>query len=135
MSTELNTMIKHIGLQVIEKDIDAFCVDLLHFKCTRTFVLSEKEANEIFNIKKSVQILSGSCDGMEFELFIDKSPTVPTFTHVGFQTEQAAELAEQAKIKGYSVFIRNSGKSETWFISDSNYNLFEIKNIQHEKIT
>lgn len=120
-------MIKHVGLQVIEKDVDGFYSDILHFKIERVFALTEKETLEIFNMANGAKIYFGNCDGMELELFISDSLTSPTFGHVCFQTAEAPELAEKARKKGYRVFIRDNGKSETYFISDANHNLFEIK--------
>ncbi len=120
-------MIKHVGLQVIEKDVDDFYIDILHLKIDRVFTLTEEETLEIFNMPKGTSIYSGNCVGMELELFISDSPKLPTFGHVCFQTSEVTELAEKARKKGYRVYIRNNGKSDTYFVSDSNHNLFEIK--------
>ncbi len=120
-------MIKHVGLQVIEKDVTDFYSDILHFKTERIFALTEKDTLEIFNMSNGAKIYFGNCEDMELELFISDSPTSPTFGHACFQTAEAPELAEKAREKGYRVFIRDNGKSKTYFISDTNHNLFEIK--------
>jgi len=120
--------IKHIGLQIREKDLEEFYVNVLEFKLLRTFTLSAEEADEIFGINQAVKILFGGSKDIELELFINESPRTPTFSHVCFHTVHASEIADKASLKGYRTFIRGKDGKETFFISDSNHNLFEIKN-------
>jgi len=120
--------IKHIGLQIREKDIEEFYVNVLDYKLIRTFTLSADEANEIFGIHQAVKILFGESEGLELELFINESPGMPTFPHVCFHTGHASEITDKAKLNGFRTFIRGKSGYETYFISDSNHNLFEIKN-------
>ncbi len=122
-----NMIFKHLGLQVLEKDVKSFYEDILHFKILRTFILSEKEANDIFKISQNVKILYGNCEGVELELFINNDFIKPTFAHIGICTKNAQKIAEEANKKGYRVFTRIKENSETYFISDANSNVFEIK--------
>jgi len=118
----------HIGLHIIEKDIESFYTNVLDCKIERTFSLQAEDAFSIFNINKNVKILYVICNGVEFELFIDGKIDSPTFGHVCIQSSDAEKIFERAKQMGYHTFIRKRNLKETYFISDSNKNLFEIKN-------
>lgn len=121
----INTV--HIALNVCEKDVQSFYIDVLKGEVTRTFELSKEDSSEMFNINKKVKVSQMSCEGIDFELFIGDKSQLPTFAHVCFQSLQAKEIAEKAKLKGYRTYIRNNNSSVTYFISDTNYNMFEIK--------
>jgi hypothetical protein len=118
---------KHLGLQVIEKDVELFYIDVLGFKPSRTFQLSEEESNEIFCINQKVNILFGSCRGLELELFVNHLPQTPSYNHMCIQTKNPQDILTAAKQKGYRVFTRRTSSSETFFVSDSSHNIFEIK--------
>lgn len=122
----MDITLKHIGLQVAEKDVTSFYIDLLDFKILRSFSLSEDDAYNIFKIRKSVKVLYGTCGETDLELFVlDKSST-QTFSHLCIGIEQANTIVEKANKKGYRTYIRNN---QTFFIADSNNNIFEIKEI------
>ncbi|MFH2143536.1 MAG: hypothetical protein ABIJ97_14010 [Bacteroidota bacterium] len=123
----MTNILMHIGLSVTEKDFEVFYKGVLDGKVINTFELSNEEAHLIFDIKKDVKILLMSCDNIVFELFIENEPRTPTFAHVCFQSEQAKEIVEKAKQKGYRTYTRNNKTTETYFICDANFNLFEIK--------
>jgi len=123
----MSSTLTHIALQVNEKDVDSFYVDVLNGEVTRTFELSREDAAEIFNIDKKVKVSQVSCEGIEFELFIDGNQLLPTFAHVCFHSLRANEIIEKAKLNGYKTFVRNNNLSSTYFVSDTNSNMFEIK--------
>lgn len=121
-----NTLI-HIALGVKEKDVNSFYLDVLHGRIERTFELSKEVASEIFSIDKNVKVVLVSCQGIDFELFIEDNHQVQTFTHVCFQSKQAKKIMERAIQKGYRTYSRKNSLTETCFIRDTNDNLFEIK--------
>ncbi|MBW8331075.1 MAG: hypothetical protein K0M40_03560 [Prolixibacteraceae bacterium] len=121
-----NTLI-HIALYINKKDVDSFYLDVLHGEITRTFELSKDVSSDIFNIDKNVKVVQVSCNGIDFELFIDDDPQLPTFAHVCFYSEQAQKIKERANQKGYRTHSHKNNSAETYFIRDGNYNLFEIK--------
>jgi len=125
-----NTLI-HIALHVNEKDVNSFYFDVLHGKVTRTVELSREVTSEIFRIDKNVKVVLVSCEGIDFELFIDNDLLLPTFAHVCFHSEQAKKIMERANLKGYRTYSHKNNSTETYFISDTNYNLFEIKTKIH----
>ena len=122
----INTL-QHIGLQVSEKDVNSFYLDVFHGKIERTFDLSKEVSAEIFNVDKNVKVVTVSVEGVDFELFIDDDPPLPTFAHVCFYSERAKKIMERAIQKGYHTYSRKNSSTETCFIRDTNYNLFEIK--------
>lgn len=122
----INTL-QHIGLQVSEKDINSFYLDVFHGKIERTFDLSKEVSAEIFNVDKNVKVVNVSIEGVDFDLFINSDPQFPTFAHVCFQSNRAKKIMERAIQKGYRTYSRKNSSTETCFIRDTNYNLFEIK--------
>ena len=125
----------HIALHVSEKDVHSFYIDVLNGEVTQTFELSSEDSSEIFNIDKKVKVSQISCEGIDFELFVDNDLNMPTFAHVCFQSLQAKEIFEKAKLKGYRTYVRNNNSSVTYFISDTNCNMFEIKTKERWYIT
>lgn len=127
MKVKMSNSINHIGLQVIDVDVHNFYVDVLNFNHLRSFQLSRKEAKNIFGIEKDINILFGECAEIDLELFIVDTVQKPSFGHVCFHSRRIAEMAEIANRNGYKIFYRGNKENETLFISDSNYNVFEIK--------
>jgi len=119
-------MIHHIGLQVIKEDVENFYVDIFNFKITKTFLLSNENATNIFSINESPTIIYGTCGDFELELFVSKSNVEKTFSHLCLQTDNFEEIMEKARQKGYKVYVHKP--NQTFFISDTNHNVFEIKN-------
>ncbi|MDD3322578.1 MAG: hypothetical protein PHS59_14160 [Paludibacter sp.] len=120
--------IKHIGLTVCEKDVKTFYEEIFDFKIKKTFVLTQENAANIFNILTATTVISGECPEMELELFIldnQDNLKINTFNHVCFSTHRVTEITAKAIQNGYKTSILpNSG---TLFLSDSNQNIFEIK--------
>jgi len=122
----INTL-QHIGLQVSEKDVDSFYLDVFHGKIERTFDLSKEVSAEIFNVDKNVEVVIVSVEGVDFEFFINDIPQFRTFAHVCFKSNRAKKIMERAIQKGYRTYSRKNSSTETCFIRDANNNLFEIK--------
>jgi hypothetical protein len=119
-------MIKHIGLQVEEKDIELFYKELFNGKINGSFVLQENLAMAIFNIKQSVKVVHIKCENVDFELFVNDNPSPSTFEHVCLQLKNAEEVYKKAAAKGYWTYIHKRGDKETYFIKDKMNNIFEL---------
>lgn len=117
--------INHIGLQVIESDVNDFYRAIFNFKLVRTFILTKENAFSLFGMPMESTVLVGECPEMELELFIQERKMKGSFNHVCFNTYRIAELTEKAMQKGYKCMERQP--SGTVFIRDSNQNVFEIK--------
>lgn len=123
----MTNTVTHIALQVSEKDVNSFYIDVLNGEVTQTFELSREDSSEIFKIDKKVKVSQLTCEGIDFELFVDGKPPLPTFAHVCFQSLQAKEIFERAKLNGFQTYVRNNNSSATYYVCDTNSNLFEIK--------
>lgn len=126
----MGNSIRHIGLQVVEADIQPFYGEVLQFHCTRLFCLSGKEAEKVFGIEKDVRVLFGECAEMTLELFVVYAPMQPFFGHCCFSSERMAEIEKKAAENGYKTCCRGSVGNETLFICDSSNNVFEIKQLE-----
>jgi hypothetical protein len=123
----MNAIVKHIGLQVVEKDVKNFYIDIIGCKILSTRFLSKEDAGLIFNIPNEVKILYTACAKVDMELFVTDSPKPATFSHLCIHANCASEIADKALQSGYRVYVRKKENTETYFISDSNFNVFEIK--------
>ncbi len=122
-------IIKHIGLHILEKDLKPFYEDIIQFELLRSLILSENDCSKIFNIKENVNVLFGKCNDFELELFVSKTPQTASFSHICLATDTPSILAQKAIEKGYKVHLRQNNTGGTYFITDSNKNVFEIKKI------
>lgn len=122
-------LLHHIGLQVIEKDIEVFYINVLDCVIKWDFKLLKEEALQIFKIDKDVDIFYTQCENLELELFVDNKPKEANFNHVCILTDKDVEIVKRAKLGGFRVFTREKkDNTKTYFVSDSNNNIFEIKN-------
>ncbi len=117
----------HTGLHILEKDLQNFYKDVLNCETIRSFTVTMEDAFSIFGIKQEVTAHLVSCGGIELELFIGEKTEAHTFGHICFQSTQAEEIFEKSKTKGFNTFVRKKNSNTTYFISDKNKNLFEIK--------
>jgi hypothetical protein len=125
----MTNLLHHIGLQVIEKDISSFYTNVLGCVTKWVFKLLKEDAVQIFNINKDVEIVYTQCENLELELFIDNKPKESNFNHICILTDKDVEIVNRAKMGGFRVFTREKkDKTKTYFVSDSNNNIFEIKN-------
>lgn len=129
LNTKMANRIHHIGLQIAEKDLQLFYIDILRCVIIREFNLSKEEAFSIFNLSKAVRIIYTRCEGIEMEFFVDSSAVTQTFNHICIHSDIADEIASKANSAGFRVYTRKKNdNTKTYFISDSNHNVFEIKN-------
>lgn len=124
---KLNDVVLHIGLQVIEADVQAFYVEVLGFNCIRSFILPGKDADLIFDIERDVTILLGECEGFVLELFIADALRQPSFGHCCFFSKRLVEMAKVAHDNGYKTIFRGKTGKETLFLRDAANNVFEVK--------
>lgn len=120
-------MLKHIALEISEKDIRDFYIDILGGEIVNQFVLNKEIAKEIFNIHEAVKVYRFSLKNLEFELFVHKYFNRNTLSHTCIEMEDASNIFKRAYKKNYWVHLRKSGSNNTYFIKDNNGNLFELK--------
>ncbi len=121
-------MLKHIALQVDENDIQDFYIQILCGNITHQFNLNAKLAGQLFNISQEINVQYLILDQIQFELFVYSTEMANSFNHICLELENAKEIFEQAIVKNYWTFLRKTNNTETYFIKDTNNNMFEIKN-------
>lgn len=121
-------MIHHIGLQIVEEDLRLFYQNILGCTIKTEFLLPKEEAFQIFKVDTDVKIVYTQCDSYDLELFIANVPKAPSFNHACIYVPNHSEIAIKAQNAGFNVYVREKNmNSKTYFVSDSNHNLFEIK--------
>ena len=122
-------MIKHIALEVKEKDIKDFYINILKGEMKYQFKLDKKDANQIFNIEHPTNVCYLSFGKFDLELFVKPNKSEKTFNHICIEIEKAQDIFHEAIKRNYWNYLRKNDKTETYFIKDNNENLFELKNI------
>lgn len=126
----MGNTLRHIGLQVVEPDVQSFYMEVLQFSRVRSFDLSGDVAFDVFGIYKSVNVIFGECAEMTLELFVVDVPQQRSFGHCCFSSRRMAEIEKKAAENGYKTCCRGSVGNETLFICDSSNNVFEIKQLE-----
>ncbi len=116
----------HVGLQVTKSDIESFYIDILGGEIIRTFTLSAKDAKVIFGLRNEINAFIINCKGLVLELFVNEEWLTPSCSHICLFSDKAEQIAQKAE-KNYPLYIRRKYENDTYFIKDSNNNLFEIK--------
>lgn len=125
----MDNSLLHIGLHVLEDDVKNFYIEILNGEPVRSFNIQAEDALEIFGIYKEAAVQLFSCGGIDLELFVDGKIDYQSFGHVCFKSGNAKEIYRKAEEKGYKTLLRKRNSYETYFISDRNNNVFEIKNL------
>lgn len=125
----MKNIIKHIGINVVENDIETFYIDLLEGTIIKTFKLNPEIVSKIFNYNQEIELIVVKYDTIEFELFLHSMRQFTSFSHICIQSYQAEKIAKKAKNKGFPSLTLQNNNKESYFISDHNYNLFEIKQL------
>jgi hypothetical protein len=119
--------VKHIGLQVSSIDVACFYTDVLGATIGDSFVLSSADALLIFGIEKQIHVYWCYVHGFTLELFVVDEKIRASCHHICFLTAHAEEIVNRAKHNGYSLYIRKKYETDTYFITNTLGNLFEIK--------
>lgn len=125
----MNGSLKHIGLQVVQKDLLPFYQEVFGMEIQSTFILLKGDSHKIFNKEQSIPVIYAKSQFCDFELFVAEETFLETsFAHLCIEVDQPQLFANAALEKGYKVTLREKeGKSDTYFIKDSIGNIFEIK--------
>lgn len=115
--------LKHIALQIKEKDITAFYKDIMGMQFDGETELKKEDAHKLFTIPADTRILFADADAIKFEFFISDFSNRLSFNHICMTTGKARNMYLKAKDAEYFTRMHN----ETYFISDSAGNTFELK--------
>ncbi|WP_010665124.1 VOC family protein [Marinilabilia salmonicolor] len=121
-------MIKHTGLSIRNiQEVYDFYERILGFKKHTQFSLFRELAEEIFGFSESPEVIVMKKEDIELELFISREEFRPAYTHTCLEIADAQEIFERAKKQNYKTYAKPSANGYTWFVADSNKNLFELK--------
>lgn len=120
-------ILKHIGLQIIEEDLDEFYTQVFKGRVNHSFDLDKESAEKIFDIRSNVQITYLTIDQVEFELFIHKEHHSKNFNHICLMLDNAEKIYDKAEKCGYLTYKRTGKFHTTYFIKDRAGNIFELK--------
>jgi len=121
-------MLQHIALQIRERDVEYFYVAILGGTVENRTILKEKDASDIFQINKDVSVYYLIIQNIILELFIHETVCKESLQHFCLVHKDALEIYQKAKEKNYWTFLKQKEHGNTYFIKDSNGNMFEIKN-------
>lgn len=127
----MEAVLKHIALEVREADVRSFYCEILGGKVTGQFNMKKEDASTLFNLNQQVDVYFVSLYGVDFELFVHKK-TCSNLSHVCLAMNKAGEIFNSSHIRGYRTHLRNAGSTPTYFVKDSNGNMFEIKALNNE---
>jgi hypothetical protein len=120
-----NKVLKHIGLEIIESDLEDFYRDLLNLEIVGHGLVEEEMAGRLFGIHQRVDVHYAKGDGYELELFIYQNTLPPNFRHICIETNRARKIYDLSLKKGYYSVIQKNKDRESYFIEDRNGNIFE----------
>ncbi len=129
MSTNqnFNKMVKHIVLEAKESDIQEFYVGILGGEITRQFTVNEGVASRIFHVPQKIEVFELGLQDMKFELFVHENLEQDSLQHLCVELDHASEIYRRANKQKYRTHLRKNESSQTYFISDNNGNMFEIR--------
>jgi catechol 2,3-dioxygenase-like lactoylglutathione lyase family enzyme len=122
--------IRHVGLRASsEENADQFFKDLLGLKKQVPKTLPAALAQALFHVDADLKVINYGNEHAHFEIFIyspDQAPARP-IEHVCLEVDDLPEFLQRCR--GLNVNILRVPKGEGWltFISDSDNNLFEIR--------
>jgi hypothetical protein len=120
-------VLKHIGLEIDESDLEDFYRDLLNLEITGRGLITKEMAEQLFGIPQSVDVRYAKGEGYELELFICQNTLSPSFRHFCIHTDRAGTIYDLSLKKGYHAVIHKNRDRESYFIKDRNGNTFELK--------
>ena len=123
-----NDKIVHVALEILPDDLLDFYKHILGVEVTGERVLEKETTKIIFGIEQTVKIYFVRGDGFELELFVSKSLSPFSFSHICLVSENADKVYKKALGKDYHAIKWGSDEFPTYFIKDGKGNLFELKN-------
>lgn len=121
-------MLQHIAIEIREKDLEDFYIEILEGTIENQTILKEKDASDIFQVNKEVSVYFLIIQNITLELFVHETVDQESLQHFCIVHNDAFKIYQKAKEKKYWTFLRQKEHGSTYFIRDKNGNMFEIKN-------
>ena len=125
---KINSTMRHVALNYNEKEkADIFFTEILGLKLIKSFSLSKKLAEKIFNFSEEADVMFYGNENTYFEIFITKRTKNNIFEHVCIEIGNKEEFIRKCKNYGLSPYFVDKGDKKLLFVKDFSGNLFEIK--------
>lgn len=118
---------KHIEIKTKKSDIQEFYVEILGGIISRHYTLPEKDAVKKYHLPLQLEVYELKIQNKLLDLLVYEVFEQDSLDHIYLELDNASKIYFKAEEKKYIAKKRKNGKSETYFIIDSNNNLFEIK--------
>lgn len=121
-------MLQHIALEIKEKDLRDFYIGILGGKIENKSTLKREDVTNVFEVYKQAPVYNLQLQDIKFELFVHETIEQDSLQHFCINLKNASRIYEKANVKKYRTYLKKRGDIETYFISDDNGNMFEVKN-------
>jgi len=123
-----NVSLHHTALQCENKEKAEFfyqrilCLDLV-----KTFTLSEDLTDEIFDVKRTIEVLVFQNKETCLEVFIMPYNNKKSCVHIGLLVDDITSFIDVCHSNNITYYSVLKGEKTLWFIKDFSDNIFEIK--------
>lgn len=122
------TSMNHVALQFSDKEkADIFFNKILEMPKVKTFTVSEELSENIFGIKKLVEVEVYDNGEARFEVFIRGTSVIHGYEHTCIETNNKKEFIARCKKYGIKPLIVKKEGKDLLFVRDFSNNLYEIK--------
>ena len=122
------TSINHVALQFSDKEkADIFFNEILGMTKLKTFTVSEELSENIFGIKKSVEVEVYDNGETRFEVFIKDLIRNYGYEHTCIEISNKKEFIARCRKYGIEPLIVKKEGKDLLFVKDFSNNLYEVK--------
>jgi catechol 2,3-dioxygenase-like lactoylglutathione lyase family enzyme len=111
------------------EEANRFYRDILGFKKSYTFKISQELARDLFNVKQSVEVHVYTAGEVKIEVFLisDFQPPIPNIPHLCVNVENFNDALKLAKDKDVKIITGEHMGKKVHFFKDFAGNMLEIK--------
>ncbi len=121
------SIVQHVALQCPNESwADTFFTKILGIPKVKSTMLPAQLCASIFQIDKSVQMLTYDNGAARFEVFLTPEPVVSSYVHVGLAVDSASAFVSACQAEGLKPFFVQKETKQLLFVRDFSGNLFEI---------
>ena len=119
------------------ENADRFYEGILGLSKVKEFSLDKDLTHKIFDIECDCQIIVYSKENLSVEVFvpgINLEKGAPKLDHLCIEVEDKEKFLKKCEAEGLVVKRIPKGDKELYFVKDYDDNLFEIKEVEQERI-
>ena len=118
----------HVAVQCEDKnEVFSFYQDLLGLTLRKSFILSKELSQQIFNVKKEIEVMAFKNASMYLEVFLYSQRNHSKCNHIGILVDHLPEFIKKCDDLSINWYNVKKGEKILWFIKDHSGNIFEIK--------